>query len=286
MSPTFISMQFLNGITFASLLFLLASGFTFIFGLMRIINLAHGGFYLLGGYIGITVLVATGNFWLAILSAAIGVAIFGVVIERFLLRFVRGKILPEVLLTVGLSFIIADGCLAIFGGNPRTLLPPKFLAGTVELGLVTYPWYRLFVVFLSLVIGIALWYLQEKTRLGAIVRAGVDDAEMVAALGINIKRIFTTVFFLGAALAGLSGVAGSAVLALYPGVDAEILTYGLVVVIIGGLGSLPGAVAGSLFVGLVDTFGKALFPEISYFTVFAPMAIMLAVRPRGLFGRE
>jgi branched-chain amino acid transport system permease protein len=156
----------------------------------------------------------------------------------------------------------------------------------VEIGPVTYPWFRLFVVLMAVLIAIALWLLQERTRLGAIVRAGVDDAEMVAALGINIKQIFTMVFFLGAALAGLSGVAGSAVLALYPGVDAEILTYGLVVVIIGGLGSLPGAIVGSLFVGLMDTFGKALFPEISYFTVFAPMAIMLAVRPRGLFGRE
>lgn len=286
MSSSFIVIQLLNGITFASLLFLLASGFTFIFGLMRIMNLSHGSFYLLGGYVGFTILQATGNFLYAILGAALTVGIGGVVIERVLLRLVRGQVLPEVLMTVGLGLIIGDSCLAIFGGNPRTLPPPAFLAGTVQLAGVTYPRYRLFVVLVGVVIAVLLWYLQTRTRLGAIVRAGVDNPETVAALGINIKAVFTAVFFLGAALAGLSGVAGAATLALYPGADAEILTYALVVVIIGGLGSFEGVVVGSLFVGLVDTFGKALFPQVSYFTLFGPMAIMLAIRPSGLLGRE
>jgi branched-chain amino acid transport system permease protein len=162
---------------------------------------------------------------------------------------------------------------------------PKFLSTSLVIGNLTYPKYRFFVVFVGVVVGLLLWLLQAKTRLGAIVRAGVDDLEMVDALGINIRLVFSGVFLVGAALAGVAGVMGGAFLSLYPGADSDILLLGLVVVIIGGMGSLEGAVLGSLVVGLLDTFGKALFPEFAYFTIFGPMAIMLALRPRGFFGR-
>ncbi len=284
MTPTFLLFQLLNGITFAALLFLLASGFTLIFGLMRVVNLTHGALYLVGGYVGLTVIRATGNFFVGAAAAAVAIGILGIVIERGLLRFVRGE-LPQVLLTIGLAFIMADLSLVIWGGDPVSIPVPDFLRSSFTVGDLTYPKYRVFVVFVGVVVGAVLWYLQTKTRLGAIIRAGVDDIEMVDALGIDIKLVFSGVFLVGAALAGLTGVMGGAFLSLYPGADSEILLLGLVVVIIGGLGSLEGAVVGSLAVGLLDTFGKALFPELAYFTIFGPMAIMLALRPRGLFGR-
>jgi branched-chain amino acid transport system permease protein len=285
MSTTFLLFQLLNGITFAALLFLLASGFTLIFGLMRVVNLTHGALYLVGGYLGLTAIRATGNFFVGVLVAAVAIGILGVMIERGLLRFVRGDVLPQVLLTIGLAFIMADLSLVIWGGDPVSIPTPDFLRGSFSLGDLTYPKYRLFVVLVGVVIAAGLWYLQAKTRLGAIIRAGVDDIEMVDALGINVKLVFSGVFLLGAALAGLTGVMGGAFLSLYPGADSEILLLGLVVVIIGGMGSLEGAVVGSLVVGLLDTFGKALFPELAYFTIFGPMAIMLALRPNGFFGR-
>ncbi len=285
MSVTFIVFQLLNGITFAALLFLLASGFTLIFGLMRVVSLTHGAFYLVGGYVGLSVIRAPGNFFLGIVVAAVVIGLLGLAIERGLLGFVRGEELPQVLLTIGLAFIMADLSLVVWGGDPVSIPVPDFLRSSFTIGNLTYPEYRMFVVLIGAVVAAVLWYLQAKTRLGAIIRAGVDDIEMVDALGINIKRVFSGVFVVGAALAGLTGVVGGAFLSLYPGADSEILLYGLVVVIIGGLGSLEGAIVGSLVVGLLDTFGKALFPELSYFTIFGPMAIMLALRPRGLFGR-
>lgn len=285
MSTTFLLFQLLNGVTFASLLFLLASGFTLIFGLMRVVSLTHGAFYLVGGYIGLTVIRATGNFFLGVGAAAVGIGLLGVAIERGLLGFVRGKELAQVLLTIGLAFIMADMSLVIWGGDPVGIPAPDFLRSSFTIGELTYPKYRLFVVFVGVLVAVVLYYIQARTRLGAIIRAGVDDPEMVDAMGINIKRVFTAVFLVGAALAGLTGVMGGAFLSLYPGADSEILLLGLVVVIIGGMGSLEGAVVGSLVVGLLDTFGKAFFPELAYFTIFGPMAIMLALRPSGLFGR-
>jgi branched-chain amino acid transport system permease protein len=278
-------LQILNGITFGALLFLVASGFTLIFGLMRIINLTHGVMYLLGGYIGLSVIHATNNFLLGMLAGGVAVAAGALIEERGLLRFVRGQELPQVLLTIGLAFILGDLALVIWGGDPLIVPEPAFLRGPIQLGPIAYPKYRLFVVLVGVLVAALLWYLQTRTRLGAILRAGVDDLEMIAALGIDIKKVFTVVFVLGAALAAVTGVLGGAFLSLYPGADSEILLFGLVVVIIGGLGSLEGAIAGSLLVGLLDTFGKALFPELSYFTIFGPMAIMLALRPQGLFGR-
>jgi len=286
MSLEFILIQLLNGISLAGLLFFLASGLTLIFGLMRILNLAHGGFYLIGGYIGLTVAVATGNFWLAIAVAGLAIALMGVVTERFLLRRLRGQELPEVLLTIGLATILGDLALGIWGGDPKSIDAPSYLSGSVELGVVTYPMFRLFVTILAIVVGAALYYLQQRTRIGAIIRAGVDDRETIAALGINIQRVFTGVFIFGSLLAGIAGVIGGAFLGLIPGADTDILLLCLVVVIIGGLGSLPGAAVGSLIVGVATVFGTSELPQLASFIIFMPMALVLIFRPTGLFGRS
>lgn len=286
MSQTFLTLQILNGITFGALLFLVASGFTLIFGLMRVANLTHGVLYLLAGYVGLTIVRSTGSFALAVVVAMLFAGVLGVIIERSVLHRVRGNVLSEVLLTIGIAFILADVALVLWGGDPQTIRVPEALGGTVRLLGVPYPRFRLVTLLIGAAIAVGLWYLQNRTRMGAIVRAGVDDAEMVSALGINLPAVFTGVFFAGAMLAGLAGVIGGSVLSVYRGADSEILLFGLVVIIIGGMGSLKGAIIGSLAVGLLDSFGKALYPEISYFTIFGPMAIVLALRPQGLFGRK
>jgi branched-chain amino acid transport system permease protein len=285
MSAETLALHVMNGVTFGGLLFLLASGFTLIFGLMRITNLSHGGFYLIGGYVGLSILWLTGNFWLALAGAGLAVGALSLAVERFLLGRVRGQVEPEVLLTLGLAFALGDLALVIWGGDPQLIRAPGVLSESVNLFGLTYPVFRLFVVLVTLAIGLGLWYLQERTRLGAIIRAGVDDREMVDALGIDIKVVFNRVFALGGLLAGLAGLLGGAFLSLYPGADFEILLLAVVVVIIGGPGSLVGALIGSLLVGLIDAFAKALVPDLLYFTIFAPMVLILAWRPYGLLGR-
>ncbi len=281
----FVLQQMLNGLSFGALLFLVSSGFTLVFGLMRIVNLAHGAFYLLGGYVGVVTMRATGNLLLAIVVGAVAVAVLGLGVERILLRRIRGQELPEVLLTVGVSFVVADMSLAIFGGDPHILPLPGAIAGSVQLGGSSYPVYRLLIIVVTLIVGIGLYLMQRFTRTGAIVRAGVDDREMVAAMGINIQRVFTGMFVFGTGLAALAGVIGSGLVSLRPGVENEILLYALVVVIIGGLGSIKGAAVGAVLIGLIDAFSKAWIPDLSYFTIFAPMALVLVLRPTGLFGR-
>lgn len=279
-------LQTLNGLSFGAVLFFVASGFTLIFGLMRITNLAHGGFYLVGGYIGFSVMRWTGNFAIALLVAGLGLTIIGLLTERVLLRPIRGMVSPEVLLTIGLTFVLSDLSLAVWGGDPTPVPVPKFLQGPLRIGDFAYPRYRIFVIAMAIVVGVILFYIERRTRLGAIVRAGVDDRETVAALGINIKAVFTGVFLVGSFLAGFAGVIGGGFLTLLPGQDFEILLFALVVVILGGLGSLPGAVLGAVLVGLIDSFGKAVVPELSFFTLFAPMALILVLRPQGLLGRQ
>lgn len=279
-------LQLLNGLSFAGLLFVLSSGFTLVFGLMRIVNLAYGAFFLLGGYIGLTVQVRTGSFIAAVLVAGLAVAVLGAVCERLLLRPVRGDPLPEVLLTVGLSLVIADGTLAIWGGDPQSIPPPAALSGSVQLLGETYPTYRLFVLLVAVALGLLLYVVQDRTRVGALVRAGVDDREMIQALGVDINWVFTGVFVFGSFLAGVSGVIGAAFLGLTIGSDLALLLLALVVVIVGGLGSLRGAAIGSVIIGLLDTFGRTYTPQFSYFTLFAPMLLVLVLRPQGLFGRK
>jgi branched-chain amino acid transport system permease protein len=277
--------QVLNGLTLAALLFIVASGFTLIFGLLRIVNLAHGALYLFGGYIGYSVTLATGNFVLGLLASMLFVAFLGLIIDQGLLRFVRGFVLREVLLTLGVAFVLNDIALVIWGGDTFSVQVPAALRGAVRFAGIFYPTYRLFVLGLGIVVFIALWVLLNRTRLGALIRAGVDDAEMVEAMGINIRRVFLATSMLGASLAGLGGTIGGAFLTLYPTADSEILVFSLAIVIIGGSGSLVGAAIGALLVGMLNTIGQVMFPELAYFVIFGPMAAILAFRPLGLFGR-
>jgi len=276
--------QLLNGLTFAALLFIVASGFTLIFGLMRIVNLAHGAFYLLGGYIAYVAATWAESFILGILVAVVCIALLGW-FEQMILKLVKGVELHQVLLSLGLALMINDSSLVIFGGDTFSIPIPEFLKGPMPLLGMLYPKYRLFVLLCGVVVFIFLWLLINRTKLGALIRAGVDDPETIEALGIDIKKIFVFTFMLGMALAGVAGALGGAFLSLYPTADSEILVYSLAIVIIGGRGSLPGAAIGSLAVAMLATFGQVLFPELSYFVIFGPMALLLAFKPTGLFGR-
>lgn len=275
----------LNGLTLASILFVLGSGLTLAFGLMRVVNLAHGAFYLLGGYIGYSVVKYTDNWPLALIVGGLSIALIGLIFERFMLTRVRGD-LPETLLTVALAMIIADQALVYWARNPITLNVPSYLSPSIKLLGVTYPGFRFVMMGVSIVIAVSLWYLIYKTKLGAAVRAGVDDRETVNALGINITVIYTAVFVLSAFLGGIAGVLGGSYLQLSPGGDAIILIYSLVVIILGGMGSLGGAVVSSLILGQIISFGLAYAPQYAYFLIFIPMAIVLSIRPQGLFGKK
>lgn len=282
-----VILQAINGVSLAALLFLLASGFTLSFGLMRVVNMAHGAYYLLGGYVGLSVAQKTGSFALAIVAGGSAIAFVGYYIDRFLIRRTGENHLAQVLLTVGIAFVLGDVALKIWGGDNLKVPVPMFLRGPVELpGGLVYPSYRFALIVFGIVAGLALWLLYKKTQLGAVVRAGVDDREQVNATGINVDRLFVMVSALASFLAGMAGVVGGAFLTLYPGAEWEILVYALVVVIVGGLGSLEGAMIGALIVGLLDAYGRWLLPEFSYFVLFGPIAVLMLFRPRGLFGRE
>jgi branched-chain amino acid transport system permease protein len=278
--------QTFNGVSYGALLFLVGSGLSLIFGVMRIVNLSHGSYFLLGGYVALSVIWSTGSWLLSIPVAAITIAFVGLVMERVFLRPLGFDPLRQVLLTVGFAFLFQQAALDIWSGNPFDIHPPAALTRSIVVGGLHLPLYRIFMIGVALLIGITLWLVMEKTRLGAAVRATVDDAQMARGVGIDTSRISMMIFALGAFLAALGGVIGGGFLGVYPGLDFEILPIAFAVVIIGGMGSLSGAAVGALIVGLTDNFGKALFPEISYFTLYAPMALILAVKPTGLFGRE
>ena len=277
--------QTLNSLAMGGLLFLLSAGFSLIFGLMRIPNLAHGGLFMLGAYVGAMLLGQSLPFWLAAIVAGALVGVLGVVLEGTLLRRMAGNEQGQVLITLGISFIIADLCLLSWGGDPVPLAAPRGLRPPVFLAGFAFPGYRLAVLGFALAAALGLWLLLERTRLGAMIRAGVDDREMARSVGIRVSRLFSAVFFLGAFLAGLGGVIGGPILSAYPGLDADMLPLALVVVILGGVGSLPGALVGSFLVGTIYNFGTALFPDFAYVILFLPMVVMLVVKPTGLFGR-
>ena len=281
-----VTLQLLNGLSFAALLFLLSSGFTLTFGLARVVNMAHGAYYVLGGYLGLTVIGVTGSFVLGVLAGGLGIALLNGVLERTLIRRTVGSPLMQVLLTIGLTYVIAEVALLIWGGNPVRVPIPDWTRGPVELpGGIYYPRYRFLLIVLGLAVAAALWAIYRMTPIGAMVRAGVDDREMVTAAGIDIDLLLVGVFALAAFLAGASGVLGGAFLTLYPHAEWDTLILALIVVIVGGLGSLEGAMIGSVIVGLIDAFGRWLFPEAAAFMLFGPMALLLLVRPQGLFGR-
>ena len=277
--------QLFNGVSYGALLFLLAGGLSLIFGMMRIVNMTHGSHYLLGCYVAVTLMAYTGSYVVALLSAAVVIALLGIIEWDRFLKGLSGQELAQVLTTMGLALIFQDLALITWGGDPYNVRVPALLSGRYQLGMFFFPVYRVFIIVVAAAVAVILWLVLERTRAGAQMRAAVDDAEMARGVGINVSRLSLGVFALGAALAAVAGVVAGGFLGVYPGADFEILSYAFVVVIVGGMGSLKGALIGSVMVGLLDNFGKALLPELSYFTLFAPMAAILAIRPTGLFGR-
>ena len=278
--------QTLNGLFSAALLFLIAGGLTLVFGVMRIVNIAHGSFYMLGVYVAFTVVAQTHSLLVGSLAAMLVVGGIGFAMQRLFLRRFASQPLPEMMMTMGFALLFRDGAFLIWGGDPFTLAYPSALRGSMDVQDVVFPIYRLFVILVAAAVGALLGLLNETTLIGAKLRAAVDDPEMAAGTGIPVALLSGLVFGVGAALAAFGGVMGGPILGGYPGMDFDLLPLAFVVVIIGGMGSLKGAVVGSIVVGMIDNFGKALVPELSYFTLFAPMVVMLAVKPTGLYGRN
>ena len=276
--------QLLNGLSFGMLLFFLAAGLTLTLGVMRVVNLTHGSFYLLGAYAALEVIGQGSSLLVASLGAAAAMAALGAVVFG-LLRLVGGDPLRQTLLTLGLVLIVDDLALARWGGSPMSVPKPSFLSGLVEIGGFAYPSYRLFIIGLGLLLAMTLGLLQRYTIFGAAVRAVADDIEMAGGIGLHAPAIAMTTFVIGAALAGVSGAVGGAVIGVYPGADIQVLLLALIIVIVGGMGSLAGSFVGALSVGVVDTLGRVLLPQMGASFMFLLMLLTLILRPQGLFGR-
>ena len=288
----------LNGITLGGLYFLVASGFTLIFGLMRNVNLAHGSLYLFGGYVGYAISVWTGSWILSFVVAFIAVALVGVVLQILVFRRMEGQDLRQTMVTIGLSIVFADLMLWAFGGDFYQIQTPNWLVGPIQLPLITavkssgdpvyllYPLVRLVIFVASVVIGVAMWLALNRTRIGMIVRAGVDDRDILAATGVRIQLVFVLVFALGAGLAGIAGVVGGTFQSISPGEDTRFLLASLVVVIVGGMGSIPGAALGAVIIGLAEQLGSVYIPTYAIVVTFLIMVLVLALRPQGLLARR
>ncbi|WP_170850431.1 ABC transporter permease [Beijerinckia sp. GAS462] len=279
-----MALQLVNGIAYGNLLFLIAAGFTLIFGILRVINMAHGSLFLLGAHAAISAATVTQSVWAGILAGSLVAALLGAVIERTLLYRIQGNYLAQVIVTFGVLMIVGDLFQVYWGGTPRIYALPDSLRASVSLGALRYPVDRLILVAVGPAIAIALWFLIERTAIGAKVRAAVDDEEIAQAIGISVPRLRVFVFALGSLLAGLAGALGSTFIGAKPGVDLDIILLALVIVVIGGPGSLVGSYVAALAIGMIDSIGKSLWPELSMFLLFAPMLVVLIVRPYGLFG--
>lgn len=292
---TFVN-TFLNGVTLAGLYFLVASGFTLIFGLMRNVNLAHGSLYLLGGYIGYEVAEASGSWFLGLAAAFLIIAASGILMQVLIFRRMEGDDLRQTLVTLAISIIAADLMLAVWTGTTYQFAPPEWLFGATTLPIVSvikssgdpvmikYPVYRLTVLAAAIAVGVGLWFFLNRTRVGMMIRAGVNDRQMLSAIGINVQLLFALVFAIGAGLAGFAGVVGGTALSIAPGEDVRYLLASLIVVIVGGLGSVPGAAIGALLIGLTEQFGLAYFPTYGVVLTFLILVVVLAVRPQGVMG--
>jgi branched-chain amino acid transport system permease protein len=277
----------LNGLTLAALYFLVASGFTLVFGLMRNVNLAHGSLYLLGAYVGYVVGDKTGSWLLAVTAGFASAALFGLVLQLTVFRFMQGQDLRQTLVTIALSIMLADVLLWIFGGEIYQFDPPSWIFGRTPLPLVqVYPTYRLVLLAISAAIGVVLWLFLNRTRVGMMIRAGVDDRAMLAAAGVNVQMVFAITFAIGAGLAGFAGVVGGTALSIAPGEDTRYQLASLVVVIVGGMGSVVGAAIGAALIGVAEQFGLAYAPTYSVVFTFVIMALVLAFRPHGILGRR
>jgi branched-chain amino acid transport system permease protein len=286
-NPRLYLVTLLNSLTLASLYFIVASGFTLVFGLMRNVNLAHGSLYLLGGYIAFIVAERTGWWLLAVAAGFLAAAVAGLVIQLLLLRHMQGQELRQTMVTIGLSIVIADLLIWVFTGQVHQMEAPALLQGPIrDIPLIrAYSAYRLSLLGFGVAVGIGLWWLLNKTRVGMTIRAGVDDRGMLAASGVNVDRVFAITFMLGAGLAGFGGVIGAVELSMVPGEDTRLLLASLIVVIVGGMGSVVGAAIGSAILGLAETYGLAYAPTYSVVFTFVIMVLALAFRPRGIMGK-
>jgi len=277
----------LNGLTLAALYFVVASGFTLVFGLMRNVNLAHGSLYLLGAYTGWVVGDASGSWLLAVAAGFAVSALSGLLLQVFVFRFMQGQDLRQTMLTIGLSIVLADIMLWVWGGEIYQFDPPEIIFGRTPMPFINaYPTYRLVLLATSVVIGLVLWWFLNRTRVGMMIRAGVDDRAMLAAAGVNVQLVFAITFAIGAGLAGFGGVVGGTALSIAPGEDTRYLLASLVVVIVGGMGSIVGAALGALLVGMADQFGLAYAPTYGVVFTFVIMVLVLAFRPQGILGRR
>jgi branched-chain amino acid transport system permease protein len=278
-------LTFMNGLTLAALYFLVASGFTLVFGLMRNVNLAHGSLYLLGAYIGYDVADTTGSWFLGLAAGFLATAVFGLLLQILVFRRMEGQDLRQTLVTIGLSIVLADIMLAVWTGTTYQFEPPEWLYGATKMPFVrAYPTYRLVLLATAVVIGIGLWLFLNRTRVGMMIRAGVDDRAMLSASGVNVQLVFAITFAIGAGLAGFAGVLGGTALSIAPGEDIRYLLASLVVVIVGGMGSISGAAIGALLIGLAEQFGLAYSPTYGVVYTFVIMVAVLAIRPQGIMG--
>ncbi len=278
----FLLVQTLNGLVYSMLLFMMVLGLSLILGLMWVVNLAHGSFFLLGAYVAFTMWRLTDGFWLGLVVAPIAVALLGLALERlWLQRFYQRPHMDQVILTLGFSLVLFDVARFLWGVDILSLPPPAALEGVVLLGLSQFPSYRIAVIAVGLLLAFLTWFFIDRTKLGALLRAAVADREMVSGLGFNVRSVFSVMFSVGAALAGLGGVIGAPILSIYLGLDMEILNIAFVVIVVGGLGNISGAFWGSLLIGVADTYGRVLIPEFSMFLTFALMATVLLFRSWG-----
>jgi len=277
----------LNGLTLASLYFIVAAGFTLVFGLMRNVNLAHGSLYLVGGYVGFTIAEQTGYWILAMAGGFLAAAVLGLLIQVLILRHMQGQDLRQTMVTIGLSIVIADVLLWIFTGQVHQMEAPEWLQGPIrDIPVIrAYSAYRLSLLGFGIAIGVFLWWLLNRTRIGTMIRAGVDDRAMLAAAGVNVNLLFAITFMLGAGLAGIGGVIGAVELSMVPGEDTRLLLASLIVVIVGGMGSVVGAAIGAVILGLAETYGLAYAPTYSVVFTFVILVLVLAFRPRGIMGK-
>ena len=287
MTASIYIIQAMHGLVYGMLLFLVASGLTLVFGMMGVLNLAHAAFYMLGAYLAYTVTVHSGNFWLSLIVAPLIVGILGAGIERFLLRKAhKGGHVAELLLTFGIFYVLSELVRLIWGSNPLPVPVPPILSGDIPFMGMTYPIYRLFILLFSAIILTGMALLLMRTRIGILVRAAVSDGDMVDALGTNVPGLFMGVFGGGAALAALAGVIAAPFLSVFPGMGLDVLLDCFVVIVIGGFGSLFGAFIASLTIGELQSFGILWFPRLAMVFQFLLMAIVLIVRPTGLFGEK
>lgn len=278
-------LQTMNALAFGSLLFLLSSGFSLIFGLMKVPNMAHGALFMAGAFVSISVNAAGYPFLVGVGASMLTVGALGMLIERGVLRRVAGNELAQVLASLGIAFMVADGCKLLWGATPLQIDAPAWLQGAAELAGVSFPAYRLFICLVAVVSALVLIAVERNTRIGARIRAAVDDPDMARAMGVRVDMLFTLVFAAGAGLVGMAGALGVPILSAYLGLDMEMLPFALIVVILGGVGSIAGAFVASVLTGFFYVFGQALIPGLAYVILFLPMVFVLALRPQGLFGK-